>query len=409
MSEENTLLECNKDEKEKVFQKDKESVTTVVIKEEQPIIEPKKKKPRLYWADCLRIYSMFNIILLHCAGSTFENKLTETKNRNVIFVCTYNCITRFAVPVFIMLSGMFFLNPNKKFSLSRLVKKNILRLLTAFYFWSALNAFFNVMKPKTRPPIFSSEFNKRFLILFFPGEGYLWFILMIIGCYLCIPVLRHICNDKKTMKYFLGLWIVWGSIIPTIRDVLNLVDPEVLGKVFSDWVNNWHFNFAIEYIGYFVGGYYVFKFVNIEKLKYRIIVYSLGLLDLITVITVCCYIEIKTASNFSYIRGNLSITNMFYSFVVFLFFKYEIGRIQFSEKSTKIITKLSALTFGMYLAHMFVKNILSYVKFTEDHIGNNIHYTPAIGVPILFIVISSICLLISYAISFIPILNNYII
>jgi len=377
------------------------------------IIDPIKNnqpKNRVYWADCLRIFSMLNIILLHCANCTYEKELVERKDKNVIYVCIYNCVTCFAVPVFVMLSGTFFLDPNKKFSFKRLIKKNISRLLTAFYFWSAINGFINVMKPKNGPSIFSSEFIKKFFVCFFTGEEYLWFILMIIGCYLCIPILRRISDNIVTMRYFLGLWIIWGSVIPTIRDVLNMSNTETVGIAFSTWIDRWHFHFTLEYIGYFVAGYYIFKYVNIENIKYRIILYILGLFDLIIIISSCIVSEIKAGTFFSYVRDCMTITTIFYSLVIFIFFKHEIGIIHFSKTATKSITKFSSLTFGMYLSHIVIRSIFfKYLNINQDHMGDNIHYSPLFGIPFLFITISSICLLISAVISKIPILNKYII
>jgi len=353
---------------------------------------------------------MFSIVLLHSANNSYEKTLANLKNRNFIIVCIYNSITRFAVPVFVMLSGMFFLNPNKKFSFSKLIKKNILRLITAFIFWSAINAFINIMRPKTRPSILSLEFIKQFLILFIPGEEYLWFIMMIIGCYLCIPILRRIVDDKIVTIYFLGLWIVWGSIFPSIEYTLNRVGASTVASVFTTWESRWNFNFTLGYTGYFVAGYFIFKYVNIENLRHRIILYILGIIDLIVIITVCSILGVETGTSFTYLRENLVLTDIFYSFVVFVFFKYEIGKIQFSEKTIKIITKLSSLTFGMYLSHMVLRNILfNELNFTHDHIGKNIHYSPAIGIPILFIIVSSASLLLSYIVSYIPILKNYVI
>jgi len=404
MSEECILIE-------EIDNKENSSIQIDIVENEiQPSIEPENEKPRLCWADCLRIYSMFNIIFLHSANHSYEKALAVTKNRNVIYVCIYNTITRFAVPVFVMISGMFFLNPNKKFSLSRLVKKNILRLVTAFNFWSAINAFINVVRPKTRPSILSSEFIKQFSIYFFQGEEYLWFILMIMGCYLCIPILRRISDDKALMRYFLGLWIVWGSIIPTVTDILNMTSAKTVTTVFTVWISRWHFHFTLEFIGYFAAGYYLYKYVNIEKLKHRIILYILGFVDLIVIIAVCITFDIKNNYIFTLLRENMATTNVFYSCVIFIFFKYEIGRIHFSKKAYKIITKVSSLTFGMYLSHMVVRNILfNEINFAHDHIGNNIHYSPVFGIPLLFIIVSCVCLLISYTISCIPILKKYII
>ena len=144
------------------------SITTgseATLNESLPSLQPKKRK-RLYWADCARIFSMFGIILLHSAGYGCEKTLLKRKDSNVMIICFYNCMTRFGVPMFVLLSGTFILDPSKTFSFKKLFRHNILRLATAFAFWSSINALINIFLYKKNKP---SEFLKLFVV----GEEYL--------------------------------------------------------------------------------------------------------------------------------------------------------------------------------------------------------------------------------------------
>jgi len=118
-----------------------------------------KKKQRLYWADCARIFSIVCIILLHSAGRSYELDLLKKKNKGWKIVCLYNCITRFGVPMFVLLSGTFILNPSKPFSFKKLFRHNVLRLATAFTFWSTINTILNIYVYKKHPV---SDFFKLF-------------------------------------------------------------------------------------------------------------------------------------------------------------------------------------------------------------------------------------------------------
>nr|AWI67053.1 Acytransferase [Anaeromyces contortus] len=402
------LIDTSSDKEKDLSENESNSFEVIEIKNEQQE-QLKNNQKRLYWADCLRIYSMFNIILFHCANYSYEKQLVMERNSNFIYVCIYNCFTAFGVPVFVMLSGTFFLNPNKPFTFSRLLKKNILRLFTSFYFWSAVNAFFNFIKEKGILSIFSLDFIKEFMIGFLKGEEYLWFILMITGCYLCIPFLRLFSNDVLLMKYFLGLWIFWGSLVPLIRDTLKICNIEALTDIFTTWIDRWHFNFTLEYIGYFVCGYYVFNYINIKSIKIRVILYILCILNFILYTSFSIWYELNNPSLFAYLRGDLSIFVIIYSIILEIFFKHEIGRINFSDKAIKVINKLSTLSFGMYLTHMVVRSLYFDVfNINQEDIGNIIHYSPLFGVPIIFILISGLSFLICYIISKIPILKRYV-
>jgi len=161
-----------------------------------------QKSKRLYWADCARIYSILAIIFLHCAGYSCEKTLLKRNDPNLKIICWYNCITRFGVPMFVLLSGTFILDPSKKFSFKKMFKHNILRLATAFAFWSTISALLNIFLYHKNEP---SEFLKLFVV----GEEYLWFIFMIIGCYLIAPFLRLFSDNVILARYFLGLCVFW--------------------------------------------------------------------------------------------------------------------------------------------------------------------------------------------------------
>jgi len=366
-------------------------------------VDKSKPRTRLYWADVARIFSMFSIVLLHSAGNGCEKTLLKKNDKDWVIICIYNCITRFGVPMFTLLSGTFILDPSRKFSFKKLFGHNILRLTTAFIFWSSVNALLNIFLYKNNK---ISDFFK----LFFVGEEYLWYIFMIIGCYLISPFLRFFSNDIVISRYFLGLCLFWGSFIPTLKNVFNVYNLKAAEEELDTWTSRWHYHFTLEFVGYFVAGYHIVKHINIKSIVIRVILYVLGLMDLVLFIKLTHDIEAKNTKEYSKeFRDNYSLTVVFYSIVLFLFFKHEIGRINFSERAIKIISKLSSLTFGMYLSHMIIKFLLS--KFAHisqvEFLGLSVR--AAIGCPIFALVIIVLSLLTSYGISKIPVLNKYII
>jgi len=370
-------------------------------------------RKRLYWADCARIYSIFAIIFLHCCGNGCEKALRRRKDPNWIIICCYNCFTRFGVPMFVLLSGTFILDPSKKFSFKKLFKHNILRLATAFTFWSSLNAIYNILTTNNAPPLISFKFLHQFILKFVIGEEYLWFIFMIIGCYLISPFLRFFSDDIMLSRYFLGLCIFWGSFVPTLMNAFTVYKLGEAQKELKDWISRWHFHFTLEFVGYFVAGYHIVKHVNINSFFIRMALYLLGILDVIFFTYLTYKIEKNDETNKYYskdFRETNTITVAFYSVVLFIFFKHEIGRINFSPKAIKIITKLSSLTFGMYLSHMLLKNILVNKLMISQERFFNYKYTngPVTGCFILFAIISALSLLISYLLSITPILKKYV-
>ncbi|ORX80559.1 hypothetical protein BCR32DRAFT_268828 [Anaeromyces robustus] len=362
----------------------------------------KKGRKRLYWADCARIFSTVSIIFLHCAGNGCEKTLLKRNDPTWKIICFYNCITRFGVPMFVLLSGTFILDPSKPFSFKKLFRHNILRLATAFSFWSTINALLNIFLYKKNKPL---EFFKLFVV----GEEYLWFIFMIIGCYLISPFLRFFSDDILLARYFLGLCVFWGSLIPTLKNIFHSYNMKEAETELDTWTSRWHYHFTLEFVGYFAAGYHIVKHVSIKSLKVRLILYLLGIVDVILIVYLTMSMETKYKKRYSKdFRDNYTLTVAFYTVVLFIFFKHEIGKINFSERAIKIISKLSSLTFGMYLSHMILKILLSryfHIK-QEEFLG--IKFGAHIGCPIFCLSITILSLLISYILSKTPYLKSYV-
>jgi len=367
---------------------------------------------RLYWADCARIFSMLAVILLHCASFDLELKTKENNDSRWIIILFYNCITRFGVPVFVLLSGTFILDPSKPFSFKRLFKRNILRLVTAYIFWSFVNAIFYIFSDENAPSLFSLEFLGQFFIRFVGGQEYLWFIYMIIGCYLISPFLRYFSDDIVMARYFLILALFFGSLLPSLYNLFSALRMEEAADGVNIWINRWHFHFTLEFVGYFVAGYHFYKYVDIKSFNVRFFLYLFTILDIVFIICGTYYAEVHDPNNdySHHFRGTNVISIVYYSMVVFIFFKHEIGEIYFSHKAIKIISKWSSLTFGMYLSHLIFRDMLAYFfHISQTEFLGIIHYSPVIGIPILWFILTVLSTLFSYGVSKIPILKVYII
>ncbi|KAL6592491.1 hypothetical protein U3516DRAFT_917912 [Neocallimastix sp. 'constans'] len=232
---------------------------------------------------------------------------------------------------------------------------------------------------------------------------------MIIGCYMISPFLRLFSDNIVLARYFLGLCLFWGSLVPTLRNIFTSYKYNNAKNELDTWTNRWHFHFTLGFVGYFVAGYHLMKHVTIKNIFIRIILYVFGIADAIAICYFTISLEVIDKKKYSKdFRDTYTLTIAIYSIILFIFFKHEIGRIKFSEKAIKIISKLSSLTFGMYLSHMIIKTMLpKYIGISQTKFFS-INYSPVIGVPIFCIIITILSLLISYVLSIIPILNRYV-
>ena len=79
-----------------------------------------EKVERLYYLDFLRVVATFFVILIHVSCQNWSNPLGSFSWQVANF---YDGISRFSVPIFVMISGVLFLNTKKN-----LIKHYILRI-----------------------------------------------------------------------------------------------------------------------------------------------------------------------------------------------------------------------------------------------------------------------------------------
>ncbi|MBQ8003281.1 MAG: acyltransferase family protein, partial [Clostridia bacterium] len=78
----------------------------------------KDKKNYIAYADVARLLSAFAVVLLHVSGARLIRE--PIGSANFWWAAFFDCATRWSVPLFIMLSGMLFLNKRKTLNIKTL-------------------------------------------------------------------------------------------------------------------------------------------------------------------------------------------------------------------------------------------------------------------------------------------------
>ena len=136
---------------------------------------------RIISYDILKTLALFAVIIMHIIGNTI-NTFNLEGNAKIIYNIICN-LSYFAVPIFIMVSGSLFLNPNKEIELSTIFKKYILRIVLCLFIfgiiYSGLEIYFN-----TRVISFSYIYNSISNI--FTGHlwAHMWYLYLILSLYL---------------------------------------------------------------------------------------------------------------------------------------------------------------------------------------------------------------------------------
>lgn len=341
---------------------------------------------RVIHFDILRIIAALAVIMIHVSAQYLHSIDINSPEYNAVNF--WDSLSRWAVPIFIMISGALFLSEDRP--ISTIYRKYILRIVTAFAFWSLFYASLYYIKNRD---LIGALKN------FITGNYHMWFLYMIIGLYMLIPILRPVASNPLVCKYFLILSFIFGLVIPEIINILNLFNTDwsaTLGQV--------NYNIGVSlitgYSFYFLLGYYLHN--NIKNINPRLICF-IGVIGFLSTVigsmVSSSYQNTVSEIFYDYLTANV----LFESVIIFYFIYRIIVNISFLDAHTHLISKLSKYTFGIYLVHPFFIRILRSVHNPLENF-NMFIYLPLTGV-IIFI----LSLIASSVLNHIPILKKYIV
>ena len=111
------------------------------------------QKKKIMYLDVIRIIATIAVVLVHIASMEPNWRNYDFSSPEWRVFCSYAAITKWAAPIFCMISGALFLDPNRTVTIKKLYTKNILRIITGLAFWSTLYAINLIV-------LFKSEFTK---------------------------------------------------------------------------------------------------------------------------------------------------------------------------------------------------------------------------------------------------------
>lgn len=347
-------------------------------------------KQRTKYFDYLRVFATFAVIMLHTSGVWFVGE--EIGSSEWLISLVYNSATRYAVPIFVMISGAVFLG--RDIDTKKIYTKYILRIATAFVFWSFIYAV-----------ITDSTANiKGMVVNVLYGHYHMWFLYMIIGLYILVPILRKVVETKEVTKYFLGLAIVFAVLIPQMVELADVLPQpiQLLGEITDTVVGKLNVNLCAGFVGYFVAGYYL---NNIEiSLKWRRIIYVLGCIGYVATVVfsaVLCIVQNKANEMFF---GSFTLNIVLFAVAAFVFGKYELEESKIFGKLSEQIEKMAQYSFGAYLVHALILNkIMGLLDFHATTLNT------IILIPVISMLVFAISMGISALLQQIPIVKKYIV
>ena len=353
-----------------------------------------KKEERLQYLDVMRLVAICAVVMIHVAAQKWYAVSVYSFEWNVFNF--FDALVRFGVPVFVMISGTLFLG--KPCDMKQIYTKNILRVTIAYVVWSVFYAVF------ANPGV-----SKRTMLLeAIKGKVHLWYIPMIIGLYMLLPLLNKIVEVEKLVKYYLILSAIFVFAIPELLTIFIHFGGTLLADIaraFQNILYDMHFDFVFGYPFYFIGGYYLNR-LSLEK-KQRWLIYFLGICGFLTTVFLSKVASESMGKACEVYYGNFTVNVMLQSIAVFVWIKYNFQKKETKKLTigkTKILSVLSKYSFGAYLVHMYIIWILN-----KEFNVNTLSFSAIPAVLTVWGITVVASFLISAILNQIPVLKKYIV
>lgn len=323
-------------------------------------------KERIAWVDLLKVVACFLVVFSHNCDPYVA--VFDSDRSSFLAGVFSGSLTRSSVPLFVMMTGVLLLPVTR--TMPQFYRRRIGRILPPLIFWSvALPLFYwlyiNHVSPSANPAISSSDYTfhetVRRAVTFIFNFNYtttpLWYLYMLVGLYLIIPVLNAwlVQARKKDLQLFLSVWF-FTLFIPYIKMFAPALGYEgnygnmgIFGV--CDWNEYGAFHYISGFIGYLVLAYYLVKYPLKLSLA-KTLLYGIPLFLTGYAITSFGFVELQ-----QYYPGNYAYLEIIWFFTGINVFMMTLPVFVIIQKlpvqPNKWLARTASLTFGIYLCHFF--------------------------------------------------------
>ncbi len=338
-----------------------------------------ENKNRIIQFDALRVIAALAVVMLHTSAQRYIVSFPsdEWNARNL-----YDSLVRWGVPIFIMISGAFFLDSNKKIDIKTLFSKYISRILFIYVFWSIVYCVYTYWG-KMGPLTLASELIK--------GHYHLWFLKTLIGLYIFVPILRTVVADVRIERYFLCLSIVVAFVIPMSFPFLNDSSNDLVQKQLKTFL----MSTISSNVCFFVLGHFL-KNTMVKK-TIKTVIYLLGVLSFVAVCVLTKFLSHRDAEPNMFFYNANNLFTFIEAVAIFIFLKDT----KISPKYHQFIINASKISLGIYILHpLMISMANDFLQFNSSSLN------PLFFIPVFTLLIFIISYIVTYVFIRIPILRK---
>lgn len=181
-------------------------------------------RTRMGWIDALRALAAVAVVLLHTLHGWLAGQPEAlTGARYLIDLVFLDTAVRFAVPVFVMISGFLLLDPERDVDLKKIgryVLRMIAVLATVGYAYCLIESV-AAMGLSNLPALLVTSLKN---LLAGESWAHMWYVYMLIGLYLLTPALRVFVKhaEPRTLFFTLAALCLLTIVRPTISALTGL-------------------------------------------------------------------------------------------------------------------------------------------------------------------------------------------
>lgn len=351
-------------------------------------VETNVSQKRIVYFDLLRIVAAFSVVMLHSSAQfwySLDVSSTEWKIAN-----SYDALFRFGVPIFVMISGALWLGDNRELNLKKLYTRNILRFMIIYIIWSCVYGLIDCTNFEFE--LLTWKDIAREMLL---GRYHLWFLPMIVGLYVLLPILRSWIHGatKQNLQYFLILFFVLQICRETIYAMSDRAEIHYILEIMK-------IDMVCSYLGYFVLGYYLMNIEISPKLRHGIYFCVIPAAALNIILSISR--SVKTEEPNGAIYDCFGLFTFLIVVAIFLFFKEVMGKVSYSDRTAKILREIASDTLGVYVMHLGV------MDFADEYGINSMMVPNIVGIPLFALICFIVCCMLAAVLRRIPFLGRFI-
>jgi surface polysaccharide O-acyltransferase-like enzyme len=328
------------------------------------------KSQRNLGLDLLRVVATYMVMQIHTGEFYYiGSDGTVLNTANAYWVGWLNSLFRMCVPLFVMISGFFLFPINDERTFFR---KRFSRVLIPFVVWCALYAFYfyfigDITITAALVDILKIPIN------FGTDIGHLWFVYMLLGIYLIAPVLSPWVRSasRRSMEVFLTLWA-----LTLTTPYIHLYFPQIWGECY--WNRTPMLYYFSGFMGYAIMASYIKRFLMRPSALHRMVGAALIVTGYaITAGGFLHKLPLEHAVRDLELTWGFETINVAMMAVgLFLLFK-NIQPADGTSACWKLISDISPRTYGMYLAHIMILNVV--YALIDGHFGTTLVKLPLIA------------------------------